>query len=83
MICRQCGAVLSALFLLCMVFKSEIRVSKQYLRPVAPSIAHVDDKDFPPFPLGAAKRGQKTLLSTFSRNEQVNKQAVKSSCNTN
>lgn len=57
MICRQCGAVLSALFLLCMVFKSEIRVSKQYPRPVAPSIAHVDDKDFPPVPSGHANKG--------------------------
>lgn len=47
MICRQCGAVLSALFLLCMVFKSEIRVSKQYLRPVAPSIVTVRKTDFP------------------------------------
>lgn len=66
-----------------MVFKSKIRVSKQYMRPVAPSIAHVDDKDFPPFPLGTVTRGQETLLGPFSRNEQVIKQTIKPSYNIN
>lgn len=61
MICRQCGAVLSALFLLCMVFKSEIRVSKQYLRPVAPSIVNVHNIDFPPS-LWAYQQGDRRLF---------------------
>lgn len=42
-----------------MVFKSETRVSKQYLRPVAPSVALVGDKDTP---LGRAKMGQENIF---------------------